>query len=648
MNLPNSNAIKYRADVDGLRALAVLPVLFFHADLGFTGGYVGVDIFFVISGYLITGLLLRDLDAGHFSIVKFWERRVRRIMPALAVVVLASLVAGWFLLLPQGFKELGESAVAQSLLVSNVYFWIKSWIGVGYFTPDAEVKPLLHTWSLAVEEQFYLFFPFLLLALKRLARHSIVPAILLLAGFSFALSVYCSYRYPSANFYLLPTRAWELLIGSFLAAISVQQRIPARWLTESLSWGGLLAILYAVFFYDRETRFPGVSAILPCVGTALVIWTNGHTLNSVGKLLALRPVVFIGLISYSLYLWHWPVLVFAKYWAIDPLSQGQRLLLLLASLILAVISWKFVETPFRQRVIFKSRSQIFTFAGVTTMASLLAGLAIFKSQGVPSRLPAEALRYVNGERRCVFDHDLSMEQAVAGDFIELGNGDARDKPIDLMVWGDSHAMAVMPVIDSLCKEYSVRGVAATHSATAPLLGYQSSKSDLQDKGIHYNKAVVNFIRNQRVRNVIIVANWGVYTIGNKESISLSRGLSDTLDTLQATGAKIWIMRQVPKQPWDVPDALASTVWRGQNTGDLGLPLKEHLQEFQRQSPIFEGISTQYPGVTILDATDLLVTTDLCRVWKDGNALYCDDNHLTTAGAMLLRPLFEPIVGNAKK
>ena len=238
MNLPNTNPLKYRAHVDGLRAVAVLPVLFFHADLGFTGGYVGVDVFFVISGFLITGLILRDLDAGKFSIVKFWERRVRRIMPALAVVVLASLAAGWFLLLPQGFKELGESAVAQTLLSSNIYFWIKSWIGVGYFTPDAEVKPLLHTWSLAVEEQFYLFFPFLLLALKRIARHSIVPAILLLAGISFALSVWCSYRYPSANFYLLPTRAWELLIGSFLAAIPVQQRITARWLTESLSWGG--------------------------------------------------------------------------------------------------------------------------------------------------------------------------------------------------------------------------------------------------------------------------------------------------------------------------------------------------------------------------------------------------------------------------
>lgn len=642
MNLPNSNPLKYRAYVDGLRAVAVLPVLFFHANLGFTGGYVGVDVFFVISGFLITALILRDLDGGQFSIVKFWERRVRRIMPALAVVVLASLAAGWFLLLPQAFKELGESAVAQTLLVSNIYFWIKSWIGVGYFTPDAEVKPLLHTWSLAVEEQFYLFFPFLLLALKRFARHSIVPAILLLAGVSLALSVYCSYHYPSANFYFLPTRAWELLIGSFLAAIPAQQRISARWLTESLSWGGLLAIMCAVFFYDRETRFPGITAILPCVGAALVIWTNGHTLTSVGKLLALRPVVFIGLISYSLYLWHWPVLVFAKYWAIDPLSQSQRLLLLLASLILAVISWKFVETPFRQRVILKTRSRIFTFAGVTTMASLLAGVAIFKSQGAPSRLPAEALRHVNGERRCVFDHDLSMEQALAGDFIELGAGD-KQKPVELMVWGDSHAMAVMPVFDSLCEEYSIRGVAATHSATAPLVGYRNGKSDFLDKGVAYNNAVVDFVRNQRVRNVILAARWGKSAIDPVRS-----SMHETITSLRETGAKIWIMREVPIQRWDVPDVLAATVWRGQNTGNLGLQVTEHVQAAHRQNSIFEGISTRFPSVTILDPTDLLVSDDLCRVVKDGKALYCDDNHLTVAGAMLLRPLFEPIFVDDKK
>ena len=305
----SSNQLKYRAYIDGLRAIAVLAVLFFHADIGCGGGYVGVDVFFVISGYLITGLILKDLDGGQFQLVKFWERRVRRILPAVAVVLLACLATGWFLLFSLDFKELGESVLAQALLVSNIYFWRES----GYFAQAAEMKPLLHTWSLAVEEQFYLLFPFLLIAFKRFSRKSLVPGILLLCCISFSLSVYCSYRHASVNFYFLPTRAWELLLGSFLAAIPAQ-RTSTRWLTESLSSGGLLAILCAVFFYGPDTRFPGISALLPCVGAALIIWANDHTLTCVGKLLAIRPVVFIGLISYSLYLWHWPMLVFASYW----------------------------------------------------------------------------------------------------------------------------------------------------------------------------------------------------------------------------------------------------------------------------------------------------------------------------------------------
>ena len=634
--------LKYRAYVDGLRAVAVLPVLFFHANLGCPGGYVGVDIFFVISGYLITGLILKDLDAGQFHIVKFWERRVRRILPAISVVVLATLIAGWFLLLPQAFKELGESATAQTLLVSNIYFWIKSWIGAGYFAPAAEVKPLLHTWSLAVEEQFYLFFPFLLLALKRFARHSLVPAILVLGGASLALSVYCSYFHPSFNFYFLPPRAWELLLGAYLAAIPAQPRGAVRWLTELLSWGGLLAIACAVFGYDRETRFPGAAALLPCVGTALVLWANNHALTSAGKLLALRPVVFIGLISYSLYLWHWPVLVFAKYWAIDPLSQGQRLLVLCASLMLAVLSWKFVETPFRRRIILKSKPEIFTFACSTTAVLLFAGLFIFKFHGVPSRLPAPAIEYANISSKLVYDKDLSMKDVLSGKFIELGSGN-KHQLINLLVWGDSHAMAVLPVINTLCNEHSIRGVAATHSATAPLIGYKNGKTDLEDD-IAYNKAVIDFIYSEHLRNVILVARW------DKASIDkLHIGMVATLKALRKSGARIWVMREIPIQHWNVPYALASTVWHGGNTVKIGLPAVDYRKEFQRQNPIFEGLPIEFPGVEILDPTGLFISANnLCPVVEDGQALYCDDNHLTAAGAMLLRPLFEPIFEDIKK
>ena len=640
MNVTNGNSLKYRADVDGLRAVAVLAVLFYHADLGCHGGYVGVDVFFCISGFLITGLILKDLDAGQFQIVKFWERRIRRILPPLVVVILATLIAGWFLLLPHAYVKLGQSVCAQALLSSNIYFW------QGYLSEYfdlSEVKPLLHTWSLAVEEQYYLFFPFLLLALRRFSRSLLVTVILVLGGLSFALSVYYSYQHPSANFYLLPTRAWELLIGAFLAAIPAHLHASRRWVAESLSWGGVLAILCAVFCYDSETRFPGVTAILPCFGTALIIWANGHTLTVTGKILALRPVVFVGLISYSLYLWHWPILVLAGYLAIEPMAPSQRMLLLLASLVLAVLSWRFVETPFRRRVIFKNRAQIFAFFCSSTALLLLSGLALHKLQGVPSRLPAAALLFADGQRNMPFNFDISLKQALAGDFVEFGSGD-KHLPIDLMVWGDSHAMAVMPVLEVLCKEHSIRGVAATHTATPPLVGYlATNKFSMTKESIAYNSAVIEFIRKEHISNILLVTRWDQYIDFDNGTARLRNGILATIRALQGTGTKIWIMRDVPVPRWNVPDVLASTIWHGGDLGNVGLPNATYSKEYQRQSPLFEGLSTDFSGVTILDPTETFMTPNKgCRVENDGMALYWDGSHLTVAGAMLLRPLFIPI------
>lgn len=628
--------LRYRAYIDGLRALAVLPVLLFHAELGFSGGYVGVDIFFVISGYLITALILKDLDGGRFHILDFWERRIRRILPALAVVVFSCIAAGWLLYLPLDFKELGQSVIAQAALVSNIYFWRQS----GYFEQAADVKPLLHTWSLAVEEQFYLFFPCLLIAFRRFSRKSIVPLITALCVVSFGLSVWGSYHYPQATFYLLPTRAWELLLGSFLAAIPAQ-RITNRWLTESLSWGGLLAILWAVFFYHRETRFPGSAAILPCVGAAFIIWANGQNLTSVGKLLALRPVVFIGLISYSLYLWHWPVLVFTNYWTFNPISPGLRLMLVLVSLVLAFLSWRYVETPFRNRVIFDSKCRIFAFGGVTTAVFMLAGLAIHHFRGAPSRLPANALLYAAGASDFPMKNEVSLKDATEGKFMELGAGD-KHQPIKILVWGDSHAMAALPAIDFLCKDNGVRGVAATHSSTAPLVGYKSNSSNLKNDCISFNNAVLEFIRKSDIRDVVLIASWNGYVTRDNTTQRLRQGVLDTINALKHNNIRIWFMRDVPIHPWNVPKVLSCAIW--QNRGkpeDFGLSRAKYLEQKKIQDPLFEGITAEYDGIQILDPSSIFIgPNDLCRIEKDGKPLYSDSGHLSTPGALMLLPLFE--------
>jgi len=629
-----SKSFQYRTDIDGLRALAVLAVLFFHAHLGVSGGFVGVDIFFVISGYLITGLILQDLENGRFKILEFWARRVRRILPAMTVLILSCLAVGWCLLLPVDFKELGQSVVAQALLVSNLYFERHS----GYFAEPSELMPLLHTWTLAVEEQFYLLFPLFLIVLDRFSHRVRISAICMLGAASFCLSVYCSYFHQAVNFFFLPTRACELTAGALLATLSTRGESP-RWQKECASWVGLLAILYADFFYTSETRFPGTAAILPCGGAALIIWSNTGTPTSIGTLLALPPLVFIGLISYSLYLWHWPVLAFARYWALEPISVSGRLLLLLISAILAVLSWKYVETPFRKRTIFKSRDQILIFGALTTVVLLFAGFTIQKLQGLPFRFPAQAQVYASYRDDRGFRDELTLEDALNGDFVELGSGN-KHVPIKLFVWGDSHAMAVLSILDILCKENGVRGVAATHSSTAPALDYESTGEwSLKEESIPYNNSVIKYIEDNRIKNVILAAKWAVY---ENDNLQFNRPVLKTIKALKNSGARVWILLDVPRPGLDVPRALAlSVILHPQKLDDFTFPPNYYQEDRIAQDRIFQDISPS--DATILDPARFFISSEnRLIVVEGGKSLYFDDHHLSVAGAMKVRPLLEPV------
>jgi peptidoglycan/LPS O-acetylase OafA/YrhL len=421
----------YRPDIDGVRALAILPVILFHADLGCPGGFIGVDIFFVISGFLITTLILKELRADAFSLATFWERRIRRIFPALFVVIFATLIAGWFLYLPPDFDLLGQSVAAQALLLSNVFFYQH----MGYFQPDSNAMPLLHTWSLAVEEQFYVIFPLLLIFLARHKRFSIAQIIFCLCICSLNLSVWgIKFNFSSsANFYLLPTRAWELMIGAFLAAIPRKQLFHARW-NEAAGLAGLGLVLYAVFFYTRETEFPGLAAIPPCLGAALIIISGGATPTLVSRVLVLRPIVFVGLISYSLYLWHWPLLVFTRYISIEAQSWQLRVALLLASTVLAILTFTLIEVPFRRRLLCPQRSQIFALAGFSLLSLLVLGGGIYFKHGLACRLPAQALIFKSRQFDTTFWQAVWPIQAAAGQFPELGK-QTTNQPIEILLWG---------------------------------------------------------------------------------------------------------------------------------------------------------------------------------------------------------------------
>jgi peptidoglycan/LPS O-acetylase OafA/YrhL len=624
--------------VDGLRAVAILPVIFYHAYLGFPGGYVGVDVFFVISGYLISGIILNDLEKGRFSMLNFWERRIRRIAPALTVVLLATIAACWLLFLPTDFQEFGQSLVAQATLVSNGYFWLKS----GYFDAPAEGRPLLHTWSLAVEEQFYLLFPLILAAAYRYMRWLLVPSIVNFLMVSFLLSVYCTRPHPAANFYLLPTRAWELLLGALLATHSFP--LPsARWLNELLSGVGLAAIACAVFLFDRTTPFPGIAALAPCMGAGMIIWTNTNTATWVGRLLALPPVVFIGLISYSLYLWHWPLLVISRYWILNDPSMIQRIWPIAASFVLSIFSWQLVETPVRTRKILGNRRQVFAFACMSMAGTLLIGLVVNNTGGMPWRIPEAARKFADAARQTQ-GVDVTIADATRGRFPELGNGDVH-QPIGLVLWGDSHAMAVRSAVDALCRKYSVRGVQATRAATAPLVDYvDPNKPKMDETAVQFNNAVLTFVRNRKVKTVLLVGKWKYYDDGSDR---LLNGLRTTIRQIRGAGAQVWIMKMVPKQEWNVPKALAGASIFGGNPEEMGISLTKHREASRHEDKIFDAIES--PGVKVLDPTNFLVIHgNLCRVAKDGESLYVDNHHLSVVGALLLQPMFQPLFTSSAK
>ena len=355
--------MKYRAEIDGLRALAVVPVILFHAGFElFSGGFVGVDVFFVISGYLITTILIEDIENKRFSIVNFYERRARRILPALFFVMLVCIPFAWMWMYASQMKDFSQSLVAVSLFASNVLFWRET----GYFDTAAEEKPLLHTWSLAVEEQYYVLFPIFLILAWRFGKNRVFWMIVAMAAISLLLSEWGWRNKATANFFLAPTRAWELFAGSIAAFVVQKQGVQKN---NALALVGLAAIIFSIFFYDETTPFPSVYALVPVLGVVLlVLYADNETFAA--KLLSTKAFVGIGLISYSAYLWHQPLFAFARILSDKQPTTSIMSALAVTSVILAFLSWRFVEKPFRLSHVV-TRAQVF-FASLIGIGFFIA------------------------------------------------------------------------------------------------------------------------------------------------------------------------------------------------------------------------------------------------------------------------------------
>lgn len=628
----------YRADIDGLRALAILPVVLFHAGVpGFGGGYVGVDVFFVISGYLITSIIAREQRAGEFSLVKFYERRIRRILPALFAMLLTTPLLAFLLLYPREAKDYARSLVASTLFVSSIFFYQKG----GYFDLDADRQPLLHTWSLSVEEIFYIFFPLLMLTLWRYDRRQPVGVVLVIAALSFigAAALLGDDPNSRAAFYLPPFRTWELTIG-VLVALNPWRLPRGRTFANLLSLLGILLIACPVFFYSSDTVFPGFAALLPCIGAALILLTGQQRPSVAGRLLSWRPLVLLGLISYSLYLWHWPVFVFAKYWSGEVSGPGQAWLLIATSLILAALSWRFIERPFRGRSGILPGTRIFVVAGLAGLSIVSIGVYGERSGGWLGRYPSElatilAAPYDNRDPRqgeCLIPRE---------DAEGCWYGEQQALPV-LALWGDSFAAVYAPVLGEVATGRGGSLLSLTMAACPPALDWQPEGQSWGDACQRFEKfALERILGLPSIHTVVVAANFHDYLLGARGS-AFPPAFREAIVRLLSGGKEVILVYPVPRLGTNVPNRLADAILKGEDPDKVRSPLAEFLASHRPVFALLDNLPD--PGGLIrLYPHEVFCPRGACRFYSEGQPWYYDDAHLSLTGAALLRTLFESVV-----
>jgi peptidoglycan/LPS O-acetylase OafA/YrhL len=638
-----TTAQSYRADVDGLRAVAVLGVIMFHANLGFPGGFTGVDIFFVISGYLITGIVSSEVAAGSFSLVKFWERRVRRICPALFVVVTCCLVAGYFLLLPFGYEVLGQTALAVVFVCSNVFFWATT----SYFSPNAKENPLLHTWSLGVEEQFYIIYPVLLLAFLARGRSAVLVCLWILCAISFWWSVYSVLHHPSASFYLLPSRAWELGVGGLLA---LHRNTANQRCRELQSWTGLILLASSFSLLSKHTPFPGLGALPPVLGAALIVWSGsglaaGDRKPTVTRLLSFRPLVSVGLISYSLYLWHWPFFAFHRYLFGQSAPFATSIVYLLATFLLSFASYRWVEQPFRRKDFLSRPASVFGGWVAGSLVLALAGLVLARTDGFPGRLPHTAIDYekLQGQPRHVLFAPIGDDpDALHATMGSEGSG------LRAFLWGDSHAPALAQGLDQVAKELGVSITGKAMIGNAPVLGWGASAPDSSDaaRKLAFNNSVFDQIAESAAKGdlqlVILAFRWSLYVPRSPplEACAPPPGFAEalvlTVQKLLAMNLKVLIVLEPPALPVHVPKALALKNFVGASlpsvSAEQAVDFRRPYDEILRSLDDGTGRVILFDPLPALCGDGVVLLTD-----EKGRLMYVDDNHLSTIAARRLVP-----------
>ena len=652
----------YRADIDGLRALAVMAVVAYHAGIPYvTGGFVGVDVFFVISGYLIGGIVDRDIQSGCFSFAGFYARRARRILPALVCILTFCYGAGALLLSPLELHSLARDAVATLLGISNIVFLAR----INYFSPPATVNPMLMTWSLGVEEQFYLLFPLTLIVINRWRPRALLGALLALTIASFVAGVMLLRNYPLTTFYLLPTRAWELGVGAVLAlhqARRIGLGLAARpYLANAIGALGLLLIVVSIFAYDDRMPFPGIGAVLPVAGGAMLIAARQGIINRL--VLSAKPVTFLGLISYSWYLWHWPLLAFARIPSAHALGAGTGLVIAIASCGMGVLSWRYVELPFR-RSFGTTRVALRNYAFVMGLTLIPGGLMLV-SKGWPQRFATDMSRIESGLAGRALDR-CQIPSGVSSPNLSPYCVPPPSPVPAVAILGDSHAAALAPALRILAEQQGYRFVELAKSQCPSIAGLSRLvprfPRNLAECAAYAHKADAIIEGDPTIKIVMIVGAWsGVFIDGKvgdrlvrdgqaPESVSPTdsrnnfiEGLDAAVARFQEAGKQVVLVKDVPlfdfdPLRWTVSDYiparhLLSNILGRPSDLDAGVaPFSDILNDDAATNALIDRVAANHPPTRVLNLWDVFCAAGGCR-FSDGRApYYADFSHLNELGA----------------
>ena len=648
--------MQYRQEIDGLRAVAVVPVVFFHAGFEtFSGGFVGVDVFFVISGYLITSIILTEMAAGRFTLLRFYERRARRILPALFLVILICLPFAWQWLHPNALRDFSQSLAAVSLFSSNFLFWIKS----GYFDAASELSPLLHTWSLAVEEQYYLFFPLALLAIGIGRQRVLGATLLIVALISLALAQWMTDTAPAAGFFLLPARAWELMIGALTAFALFSERSPltavssSRALCEGLGLAGLLLIAYAILVFDETTPFPSFYALVPTAGTALII-AFASSQTAVGRLLGHPALVGIGLVSYSAYLWHQPLFAFARHRSLKEPEAWHFLALALLTFALAWLSWRFVETPFRRGGIV-SRNTVFGLGAAVSLALIATGVAGHFANGPNAK---DRTQRAELDRRIRTNYGLAP--ACNGETTFSAPCRTTDAP-EIVVWGDSYAMHLLPGI--LASKPDVRIAQVTMSVCGPLFGLAPANTTYPLSWardcLAFTRRVESWLQSTpSLRYAVLSSPFGQYIepdwravtddwTGDASIEGARAAFHATLQKLRSLGIQPVIVAPPPQTAYNIGTCLTKSAFLASDLSHCNFPAGQIEPRIRRVYDFLESFADEVPVIWLHET---LCPDGVCQTHWDDILLYRDQGHLSYEGSAAIgRKLdfYGKITGNGR-